>query len=64
MDITLIFKVVGAGLIVAVSSQILSKYGRDEQSIMVIISGIVAVLLMLVSEIGVLFDNIADIFGL
>lgn len=64
MDISLIFKVVGAGLIVAASAQILSKCGRDEQSTLVIISGIVVVLLMLVEEIGDLFNSIADIFGL
>ena len=64
MDISLIFKVVGIGLIVSASAQILSKCGRDEQSTFAIVSGIVVVLLMLVGEIGDLFDSITDIFGL
>ena len=64
MDISLIFKVAGVGIIVSAAAQILSKYGRDEQSTLVIISGIVVVLLLLVSEIGELFSSVRSIFGL
>ena len=48
MDVSLILKVVGIGLLVAVSSQILGKYGRDDMAMFVGISGIIVVLLMLV----------------
>jgi stage III sporulation protein AC len=64
MDISLILKVAGIGILVAVSAQILSKYGRDEQATFVGISGIIVVLLMLVGEIGGLFDTLRDLFGL
>ena len=64
MDISLIFKVAGVGIIVSAAAQILSKYGRDELSTFVIISGIVVVLLLLVSEIGELFSSVRSIFGL
>ena len=64
MDISLIFKVAGVGILVAISAQILSKYGRDEQATFVGIAGIVVVLLMLVDEIGALFAAVRDIFGL
>lgn len=64
MDISLILKVAGIGMLVAVSAQILSKYGRDEQATFVGIAGIVVVLLMLVDEIGELFSSVRDIFGL
>ena len=64
MDISLIFKVAGVGIIVSAAAQILSKYGRDERSTFVIISGIVVVLLLLVSEIGELFSSVRSIFGL
>lgn len=63
MDISLIFKVAGVGVLVSAAAQILSKCGRDEQSTLVIVSGIVVVLLMLVTEIGELFTNVMDIFG-
>jgi stage III sporulation protein AC len=63
MDVGLILKVVGVGMIVTVSCQILSKAGRDEQSMLVSLSGIVLVLLMLIGEIGRLYDTIRSVFG-
>ena len=64
MDISLIFKVAGVGLLVSLAAQILSKSGRDEHSTLVIISGIVVVRLVLIGEIGQLFETVMDIFGL
>ena len=63
MDISLIIKVAGVGILVSVASQILSKSGRDEQSMLVTITGIVVVLLLLVDEIALLFDRICTVFG-
>lgn len=63
MDISLIIKVVGVGILVSVACQILSKSGRDEQSMLVTIAGIVVVLLLLIEEIGSLFDTIRSVFG-
>ena len=63
MDISLILKVAGIGILVAVSAQILSKYGRDEQATFVGIAGAIVVFLMLVQEIGQLFETVRDIFG-
>ncbi len=63
MDISLIIKVVGVGILVSVACQILSKSGRDEQSMLVTIAGIVVVLLLLIEEIGGLFDTIRSVFG-
>jgi stage III sporulation protein AC len=63
MDISLIIKVAGIGILVSVASQILSKSGRDEQSMLVTLAGIVVVLLLLVDEIALLFDRICTVFG-
>ena len=63
MDVGLILKIVGVGMIVTVSCQILTKAGRDEQAMLVSLSGIVLVLLLLVGEIGKLYDTIRSIFG-
>ena len=63
MDISLILKVVGVGMIVTVSCLILSKAGRDEQSMLVSLSGIVLVLLLLMGEIGKLYETIRSVFG-
>lgn len=63
MDIGLIIKVAGVGILVSVAAQILSKSGRDEQSMLVTLAGIVVVLLLLIEEIARLFDLICAVFG-
>lgn len=64
MEVGLILKIAGIGLIVSVVSMILSKSGKDEQAIMVTVGGIIVVMLMLVDEIRVLIESVSDVFGL
>ena len=64
MDIYLIVKIAGVGMLVSVASQILSKSGRDEQAMLVTVAGIVATLMLLISEIRELFDMIVSAFGM
>ena len=64
MDVGLILKVVGIGLLVSVSAQILSKSGRDEQAMMVTLTGIIVVLVMIITELGELYSLIRSVFGL
>ena len=63
MDISLILNVAGVGILVTVACQILSRAGRDEQATLVSIAGIVLVLMMLVGEIGELFERVKGVFG-
>lgn len=60
----MILKVAGVGILVAVTCQILGKYGRDDQSMFVGIAGIIVVLLLLVGELSELFDAVRTVFGL
>ena len=53
-----------AAKLVAQFPQILQKTGRDEQAMLVTVSGIVVVFLMLVGEIGALFAAVRELFGL
>ncbi|MBQ1261113.1 MAG: stage III sporulation protein AC [Clostridia bacterium] len=64
MDIELILKVAGVGMVVTVVCQILSKLGRDEQSTYVSIAGIVVVLLLLIEEIASLISLLREVFGI
>ena len=48
MDVSLVLKVAGMGVLVSAAAQILGKTGRDEQAMMVTVTGIIVVLLMLV----------------
>lgn len=63
MDVSLILRVAGIGILVAVAAQILQKSGRDEQATFVSVAGVIVVFLMLVQEIGNLFDTVRGIFG-
>ncbi len=64
MGISLILKIAGIGITVAVACQILQKSGRDEQATFVTIAGVVIVMLMLASEISALFSTLRSVFGL
>lgn len=64
MDVTLIMRIAGVGILVSVANNILCKSGRDEQSVFVTIAGIIVVLLMLVGEIDKLFTSVRSIFGI
>lgn len=64
MNVDLIFKVAGVGIVVAVLNQLLVRSGREEQALLTTIAGLIAVLYVLTSEIGGLFDSIKQIFDL
>jgi stage III sporulation protein AC len=60
----MIMKMVGIGFLVAVSTQVLSKTGRDEQVTMVTVTGILVALGVIISALGDLISEVARIFGL
>lgn len=64
MDVDLIFKVAGVGIVVAVLNQLLVRSGREEQALLTTIAGLIVVLYVLTSEIGGLFQSIKQIFDL
>lgn len=64
MDIDIIFKVAGVGLLVAVTYVVLSKSGRDEMAMLLSLCGIVIILLMIVGRVSDLFTFIRASFGL
>ena len=64
MDLSFILKIAGIGMIVAVVCQILSKLGKDDQSTMVSVGGIIFVLILLVEELGGLIEIVKEVFGI
>ncbi len=64
MDVSLILRVAGIGLLTAISCQILSKTGKEEHALLLTLTGMVVILLMLVGEIGTLITAIRGVFGL
>ncbi len=64
MDVSILFKIAGSGILIAVSYQILQRAGRDEQATLLSLAGVIVVLLFLVGKIGDLFTEIRSVFGL
>jgi stage III sporulation protein AC len=64
MDIDLVFRIAGIGILIAVLNQVLVKAGRDDMATMTTIAGLVIVLLMVVDLISNLFESVKRIFGL
>ena len=64
MNIDLIFKIAGIGLIVAVLNLVLKRAEREEQAMLTTLAGLIVVLMMIVYEIAELFDTIKTVFGL
>ena len=64
MDVNLIIKIAGIGMLISIVSSILSKSGRDEQAMLVTIAGIIVVMLMLVGEVGALIESVRTVFEL
>ncbi len=64
MDIGILFKIAGIGLVVTVLCQILKKSDRDDIATLVSIVGLVLVLAVVVGMVGDLFTEIRTIFGL
>ena len=63
MEVELIFKVAAVGILVAVLNILLTRSGREEQALMVTITGLIIVLLLVVQKINELFELIRDLFA-
>ena len=64
MDISLLLKIAGVGILVAVFYQVVSKFGSEDQAKYVSVAGIIIVILMLITEIGKLYETIKSVFGI
>ena len=64
MDVDLLLKAAGIGMIVTVVCQVMSKSGKDEQSNMVSLAGMVIILLLVIEKLGGMVGSLKQIFGL
>lgn len=62
MGISLIFKIAAVGILVTILSQVLKHSGRDEQSFLVSLAGLILVLTWIVPYIFELFTTIQALF--
>lgn len=64
MDIDLIFKIAGIGIIVSVLNIVLKRAEREEQAMLTVLTGLVVVLMIVTEQIGELFETVKNVFGL
>lgn len=60
----LVIKIAAVGIIVAVLQQILSRSGRDEYAMLVVLAGLIAVVAMLIPELRDLYSSATSVFSL
>lgn len=63
MNIDIIFKIAGVGLLTAIMGQILKQTGKDEIATLSTLAGLVIVIIMVISLFGDLFNSIKTIFN-
>ncbi len=59
MELTIIFKMVAVGLVIAVMNQLLQKAGKEEYTLLTTVAGLIIVVMMLVPEL----DDLKDALG-
>ena len=64
MEIDLLLKIAGIGILVSVINLVLTKSGREEQAMLTTLTGVVIVLMMVINEISTLFDTVKSVFNL
>ncbi len=64
VQVDLLFKLAGLGVVVAVISQVLNRTGREELGTLVTVVGLVIALFLVVNLISDLFSSLKSIFAL
>lgn len=64
MDVDIIFKIAGLGIVVGVLHTVLAKSGKEEFAYLTTLVGIVIVLGVVVNLVAKLFDNVKVLFRL
>lgn len=64
MNIDLLFKIAGIGILVSVLNQVLTKSGREDQAMLTTLTGLIIVLMIVINEIGTLFSTVKSVFKL
>lgn len=64
MDASVVLKVAGVGILVAISHQLLARSGREDMGVLVSVAGIIIVFFLLIDKISDLFGTVKTIFEL
>ena len=64
MEIEIILKIAGIGILIAIINQILKHFGKDEIATFTTLAGVIIVFLYIMNMLSDLFGEIKTIFGL
>ena len=64
MEIGIIFKIAGIGILTAVLNSVLKSLGPEDLAALAALAGLTVVLFMVVEMIGQLFDYVRSVFAL
>ena len=64
MDVEIILKIAGIGILVAVVCQVLKQAGKEEMATLVSLAGLVVILAFVVNMISELFNSVGNLFYL
>ncbi|MBC7338310.1 MAG: stage III sporulation protein AC [Firmicutes bacterium] len=64
MNVELIFKIAGVGILVSVLYTVLKQAGKEEQGQLVALAGVVIVLMMVIQLVVRLFETVRTMFRL
>ena len=64
MEIEIILKIAGIGILIAIINQILKHFGKDEIATFVTLAGVIIVFIYVINMMSDLFGEIKTIFGL
>ncbi|MDR0896722.1 MAG: stage III sporulation protein AC [Oscillospiraceae bacterium] len=64
MQVELIWRIAGIGILVSVLATVLKKTGHEDMAMLTTLAGLVVALLMVVNLISELFQSVRSIFNL
>ena len=64
MDVEMLFKIAGVGIIAAIVTQLLKQSGRDEMATIAAIAGLIIGLTMMLNMVEELFTSVRAVFNL
>lgn len=64
MEVEILFKIAGVGILAAVVTQLLKQSGRDEMATIAAIAGLIIGLMMMLNMVEELFASVRAVFSL
>lgn len=62
MDIGLIYRIAGIGILISIFNIVLKQAGKEEQAHMLTLAGVIVVLIWLIQLISQLFNDVEQVF--